>query len=396
MRILQICPRVPFPLHDGGAIGIFNLTKHLAIRGHQIKMLALGNDEFAPAAGLREYCDLSIVPHDTANRWLAAMLNVLSRTPYNISKYRTEKMYVRLNEIVDASAFDVIHVDHLHMARYGILLKERYGLPIVLRQHNMETAIMERFARDQKNAALRWYAHLQSQKLRRYEPRLCEQFDCCVMITREDENRLQTMTSRAHTTVIPAGVDLPPVISNVSEEPGHILFLASLDWPPNVDGFLWFHENVLPLIRREEPAVRASIIGKGRSPRLQKLVSPGVRFVGFVEEIAPYLRAAQVCIVPLFAGGGMRIKILEMFAHRKAVVSTSVGSEGIETANGRELMIADDPQNFAQAVLAVLRDSALRRALGDNARALVEQKYAWPQIGAAFENIYTKCMARRC
>lgn len=395
MKILQICPRIPYPLHDGGAIGIFNLTKHLALRGHQIKMLAFGKDEAAPVAGLREYCDLSIVPHASANQPLAALLNVVAQTPYTISKYHARQMYQQLDNVVSRLNFDVAHVDHLHMANYGVFLKARYGLPIVLRQHNLETAVMERFARTQPSAWLRAYARLQYRKLLRYEPRLCEQFDCCAMITPEDERRLQSMSLRARTAVIPAGVDLPNPTGNISEEPGNILFLASLDWPPNVDGFFWFFENVLPLIQREAPAVQVSIIGKGEAPRLQRLAHPNVRFIGFVPDVVPYLQAAQVCIVPLFAGGGMRIKILEMLAHRKSVVSTSIGCEGIAAAHGRELLIADEPKNFAEAVLAVLRDSALRLALGREARQLVEKKYAWPQISAALENIYSQCLAER-
>lgn len=395
MKILQICPRIPYPLHDGGAISMFNITKHLALRGHQIKMLAFGKEESAPVAGLREYCDLSIVPHTTANQPLAALLNVVARTPYTISKYYARPMYQQLDGVVARSDFDVVHVDHLHMANYGVFLKERYGLPIVLRQHNLETAVMERFARTRQSVWLRGYARLQYRKLLRYEPSLCEQFDCCVMITPEDERRLQTMSRRARTTVIPAGVDLPSPTGNVSEEPGNILFLASLDWPPNVDGFLWFYEKVLPLVRCEEPAVQVSIIGKGRAPRLQQLEHPNVRCIGFVPDIAPYLQAAQVCIVPLFAGGGMRIKILEMLAHCKSVVSTSVGCEGIAAAHGRELLIADDPKNFAEAVLAVLRNQAFRLTLGHRARQLVEMKYAWPQIGTAFENVYAQCLAER-
>lgn len=358
-------------------------------------MLAFGKDGTAPVEGLREYCDLSIVPHGTANQPLAAILNIVSRTPYTISKYHADKMYQQLNEVVAGSAFDVVHVDHLHMAHYGVFLKKRYGLPIVLRQHNVETAVMQRFARDQKSVWLRWYARLQYRKLQRYEPNLCEQFDCCAMITPEDERRLQTMSPRTRTAVIPAGVDLPSLADDISEEPGNILFLASLDWPPNVDGFLWFYENVLPLVQREAPAARVSIIGKGRAPRLQALASFGVRLIGFVDDVAPYLQAAEVCIVPLFAGGGMRIKILEMFAHRKAVVSTSVGCEGLAAANEQDLLIADDPQNFAEAILAVLRQPTFRRSLGAHARTLVEKKYVWPQIGAAFENIYAQCVAAR-
>jgi glycosyltransferase involved in cell wall biosynthesis len=208
------------------------------------------------------------------------------------------------------------------------------------------------------------------------------------MITREDEQRLHALSNQARTTVIPAGVDLPALVNHETEEPKSILFLASLDWLPNVDGFFWFCENVLPIVAREEPGIRVAIVGKGSSPRLQQLEHPNIRFTGFVEDVAPHLHAAQVCIVPLFAGGGMRIKILEMFAHRKCVVSTSVGCEGIAAAHERELLIADEAPEFARSLVRALRDQELRRSLGNNARKLVEREYDWQQIGAAFEKVY--------
>src|SRR5574341_2454833 len=277
MKILQICPRVPYPLHDGGAIGIFNITKQLALRGHQIKMAAFGRDDLTACDGLRQYCDLTTVHHQTGNSRIEAFLDIASRIPYTISKYHASAMFRKLQEIVEQATVDIVHVDHLHMAAYGIFLKGLCGLPIVLREHNVESATMERFAQNQNSWLLRWYAKLQHQKLLRYEPGICEKFDCCMMITAEDEQRLRAMSNRVRTTVIPAGVDLPAIIDRAAEEPKSVLFLASLDWPPNVDGFFWFYENVLPIVLREEPNLHISIIGKGPSPRLEQLAHPNLR-----------------------------------------------------------------------------------------------------------------------
>ncbi len=374
---------------------MFNTTKHLALRGHQMKMVVFGTEEAASLEELRQYCDLSVVKHNTNSSWNGALVNVISRIPYTVSKYHTDAMFQKLSEIVIHSHIDIVHVDFLHMAVYGIFLKKKYGLPVILREHNVDSLIMERFARNQKNRLLRWYANLQHKKLLQYEPKTCEQFDCCVMMTAEDEQRLRAMSDRVRMAVIPAGVDIPATTGQASEEPKNILFLASLDWLPNVDGFFWFYDNVLPLVLREEPQIHVSIVGKGHSPRLQQLTHPNIRFIGFVEEVAPYIQAAQICVVPLFAGGGMRIKILEMLAHRKCVVSTSVGCEGIEVKNGRELLIADEAAAFAFSIISVLRNHNLRVSLGNNARKLIEAKYAWFPIGAAFEKVYLQCLEKR-
>lgn len=371
---------------------MFHITKQMAERGHYIKMIAFGADETASLAGLRRYCELSIVKHSTIRRWLGAVSSVMSKTPYNISKYRADSMFAALRDVVEHSSFDIVHVDHLHMAAYGVFLKERYGLPIVLREHNLETTIMERFALTQKNPLLRGFANLQYRKLRRYEPEIGAKFDRCVMITPQDEQRMRNLSSRVRTTVIPAGFDLRAVTDAVPEKPKSILFLSSLDWRPNIDGFMWFYENVFPQILREEPEAVVTIVGKGHSPRLKQLDHHNLRFVGFVENVVPYLQSAQVCIVPLFTGGGIRIKILEMFAHRKCVVSTSVGCEGIEAENERELLIADDAAGFARSLLQALRNHEMRVLLGSNARKLIEDRYDWSQIGAAFEKVYIECV----
>lgn len=395
MTILQICPRIPYPLHDGGAIGIFNITKHLALRGHQLHMVAFGKEGQGSWDVLRDHCEVTIVEHDTSTRRINAVTNLFSEVPYTISKYHTNAMFRALSEIVKNKAMDIVHVDLLHMATYGIFLKRFYGLPIVLREHNFESTIMKRFQQNQANLMLRWYAGHQYRKLRNYEPKIGSQFDCCVMITPEDEQRLRALSPQATTRIIPAGVDLPAITIDSSEQSQNVLFLASLDWQPNIDGFYWFYENVLPILLREEPDIRLLIVGKGHSPRLKQILHPNIRFIGYVEDVVPYIQSAQVCIVPLFAGGGMRIKILEMLAHRKAVVSTSVGCEGIEVESERELLIADNAAEFARNVLRVLKMPELRAALGNHGRRLVEDKYDWHQIGAAFEKVYHEVIDAR-
>lgn len=395
MKILQVCPRIPFPLHDGGAIAMFNATKHLALRGHQIKVVAFGKDEKAPLADLQQYCKLSIVKHETSNNWFDALVKVGSRTPYTVSKYHTDLMFRRLHEEIASSPVDIVQIEFLHMAAYGVFLKKRYKLPIVLREHNVDSTSMKRFADSQDNPLLQWYALLQYRKLLRYEAAVCSKFDCCVMFTHEDERRLRALSDLARTAVIPAGVDLPADTPRVLEQDKSILFMASLDWTPNVDGFLWFYRHVLPLVLSHEPDAMITIIGKGEAPRLKQLAHPNIQYIGYVAEVAPFLQAAQVCIVPLFAGGGIRMKILEMFAHRKCVVSTSVGCEGIEARSGEELLVSDDPREFARHTLTALQNRDLRMTVGINARKLVEEKYDWRKIGIAFERVYNDVIAFR-
>lgn len=388
LRILQICPRIPYPLHDGRALSIFNITKHLALRGHRVHMATFDIGETPTFDELRQYCELTTLPHDLKNRWQGALLNLPSRVPYNMAKYRAPEMFRKLEEIVVRDQFDVVHVDHVHMAIYGAFLKEKFGVPIVIREHNFEATIMARFAENQKNLVLRAYAHLQYRRLLRYEADMCSRFDRCVMITAEDERRLLSVSPQARTTVIPAGVQLPVLPDRAAETPHNILFLASLDWRPNVEGFLWFYQQILPMVLQQEPKAKVTVVGKGAAPELEQLSHPNVNFVGFAHDLSEYFARAQVCIVPLLTGGGMRLKILEMFAHGKCVVATPVGCEGIAVQDGRELLVAERAETFAQQVLRALQTPGLRASLGANARTLVETRYDWRQIAADFEQVY--------
>lgn len=387
MRILQICPRIPFPPKDGGAIGIFNITKHLALRGHEIHMFTFVPRGATIEPGLDKFCDLSIIEHSTENRGIDAMKTLGSRMPYTMIKYRNEKMFKGLSEAVLEFDFDIVQVEHLHMAQYGLYLKDRHGLPIVLRAHNLETRMMQRLSKMVSNPVLSGYFGLQSKKMRRYESDTASQFDRCITITKEDEQELTAMCRQIKTTTIQAGIDIPAPSTITEKAPQTILFLASLDWLPNVEGFFWFFEKVLPFVVRKHPDTRVSIVGKGASPRLERIKHPNIDYVGFVDSVESHIQEACVCIVPLFVGSGMRIKILEMFAHSKCVVSTSVGCEGIDAANEKEVIIADEPETFAQSIVNVIEDRELRTQIGSNAYQLA-RRFDWKQVGEAFEKVH--------
>lgn len=390
MNILQLTPLVPYPPTDGGSIGIYNITKHVAERGHRITMLALSNRRVEDVSAMRAICELRVVHQNTAHSLRWAALALMNSKPYNVMKYQHKEFYRVLDDELSNKPYDIVHADLLAMAPYAVYAKRKYGIPIVLREHNLEAKFLQRYAENETNFAARLFLRAQAKKLKSYEPAICEEFDRCIMITKEDDEQLRKLSLRVITSIVPAGIDLPISISVGEEEENNILFLALLDWKPNVHGFLWFYKHVLPLIVREEPKVLVSIVGKGNAPALKDLRDPHLRFVGFVESINPWMQRAQVCVVPLFSGSGMRIKILEMFAHGKAVVSTSVGCEGIHARNGQEILIADTPEEFACCVLKVLREPILRRALGTAAREVVRNEYTWPKIAEQFEQVYSE------
>jgi len=391
LKILQIAPRLPYPPDDGGAIGIYNITKQLARRGHTVRFLTIGRERELPSP-MKEFCSANIAAASTRHSLFKAGLSICSSMPYTVYKYRSAVFRNMLDAELRASSYDILHADHLVMAPYALYAKREYGIPVVLREHNLESTFLERYAQNEARVVLRWFAQHELKKMRAFEPEVCRQFDRCIMITNQDDAALRALSPAVRTTVVPAGVEILPELEDDSGGE-NILFLASLNWPPNIQGFEWFYEHVLPLVLQSHPSATVTIIGKGGSAKLGTLGHPNIRYVGYVDKIEPYVREATVAIVPLLAGGGMRIKILELFAHGKAVVSTSVGCEGIEVFAGRDLFIADTPAEFARSISAVIQNRDLRRALGQAGKKLVEKKYSWESVGERLETVYREVLS---
>jgi glycosyltransferase involved in cell wall biosynthesis len=392
LRILQLTPRCPYPLHDGGAIGMYNITKYLSLRGHSIRMVSFSTEENYYPPELTKYCSLRTVGAPTGHSVVKLILSQFKGVPYMVLKYKNDPMQMALQEEMDQFKPDVLHIDHFVMAQYGVNIRKSCKTPMVLREHNFETKFLRRFAQQTSNPIKKLTLRMESRRMVQFEVATCEQFDRCAMITHEDEAELKSLSPKVKTTVIPAGVEIPPESEN-NRASRTILFLASLDWQPNVDGFFWFYREVLPLVVQMMGDATVHIVGRGKSTRLSSLHDGRVKFIGFVDDVAPYIRDAAVCIVPLHSGSGMRIKILEMMAQGKAVVATSVGAEGIEVESGKDILIADSPQDFAGAVVQLLQNHEYRDTIGASARLRVRQKYDWSRVAERFENVYYEVCA---
>jgi len=394
MRILQLTPRIPYPPDDGGKIGIFGITKYLALRGHEITLLSITSNQNSDLSGLSEYCKVETVVMNTANSYLGMLFNLFSKTPYTISKYHGRAVLNKLKDLLQKNRFDIVHVDHLHMAYYGKFIKEKFGLPVVLREHNVESSIWERYYRGISNPLVKAYARFQFKKLYKYESRIVENFDQCFMITEKDKREIERMNPRVKASVIPAGVDTPyfhPM--DVPIEPYSIVSVASMDWLPNVEGILWF-TTIWPLVKEKIPQAKLYIVGKNPPAKIRDLARDDIIVTGFVKDVREYMAKAMVFIVPLRTGGGMRIKILNALAMGKAVVSTSVGCEGIDIENGKNIYIADTEEGFAERVIELLEDESKREELGKEGLKLVSQKYQWERIAERIEDEYKKILKR--
>jgi glycosyltransferase involved in cell wall biosynthesis len=390
MRILQLSPQVPYPLSDGGKVGIFNITKQLSLRGHDITFLCLDRPPRGQAINMTRFAHTIAVPHSNKNSILGIVRNLFSNLPYNLSKYHSRAYTKALRRVLTNETFDVVHVDHLHMAHYGLLCRQIARIPIVLREHNVESTIMERYAETKRNKLWRTYLGAQLSRIRRYEGMMAQQYDACCVITETDKLRLLELAPRAKTTVVPGGVD-PAFFSGAMPTiptTNSISFFGGLDWLPNQDAVRWFLDQVFPLITKVRPTVRFVVIGKNPPPDLVARQNGQITMRGYVDNIKDEAQRYCVTIAPFRIGGGMRLKILESFAMRIPVVSTSIGYEGIEATPGVHLLAGDDPGQFATSVLALLDDPDLRRRITEKAYALAWNRYRWESVAEQFEHCY--------
>jgi glycosyltransferase involved in cell wall biosynthesis len=266
---------------------------------------------------------------------------------------------------------------------------------VVLFQHNVETALWRRMASTEANPAKRLAYQIEAAKMARYEQRALRRFHHIIAVSDHDRQEMLAMAPGSDITVVPTGVDTqkyavaPPTTAN----PPRIVFTGSMDWEPNLDAVAYFYQDVFPRVRAEFPSALFQIVGRNPLPRVKQLASEHVQVTGTVPSVAEYLRDATLVVVPLRIGGGTRLKIFEAMAMGKAVISTSIGAEGLDVQSGRDLILADDPSAFAEAIGSLLRDAVLRHKYERSAAKLAAQ-YDWSNIVHRFADVLQKvCQA---
>ena len=327
------------------------------------------------------------------------MKNLVSPLPVNIAKYIDKRVFDMIETVFAREKIQAVLVEQLHMAAYGKFIAERYpATPVVLRQHNVESTIMNRFYKRQTNLLVKIYGWLQYVKLFRYESEIVSAFDKCLMLTRNDFNRIRSMNRSVRACVVNAGVDVRKYApaDSAQIDGNTLIFVGDMKWRPNEDALIWFLNHIFKPIEREIPSVRLIVVGKDPSEKIRKFANwKNIAVTGWVPDERPYLAKAALVIVPLRIGGGMRIKILNAMAMGKCVVSTSIGAEGIDAVNGRHIVLADRPAAFAGEVCRILKNPAAAEKIGAAARDLALQKYAWPVVLERLEGELKAAAAKR-
>jgi polysaccharide biosynthesis protein PslH len=394
MRILWLKSDVLLPLDKGGKLRTWHLLRHLAKR-HEVTYLSFAEPDTPPAdlRGMKQVAAEveTVTRSDPAKGswrfYLDAAIHLFDPLPYAVGKYRSAAFRRRLDDVLRQRPFDLLVCDFLFPA---VNLPRRLPCPAVIFTHNVESEIWRRYAETKTSRPSRWLYAVQYRRMLRYEHRALRRFDTVLAVSSADRDtfaRLYPDAIRQPVHVVPTGVDTDYFTASPSQ-PGarELVFTGSMDWLPNEDAMLFFCRDVLPLVRREEPSVTLSIVGRTPTPAVARLgEQQGIRVTGRVDDVRPHMRDAAAYIVPLRIGGGTRLKIFEAMAMGKAVVSTSIGAEGLPVTSGEHVMVADRPETFAREIVRLLRDIDHRRRLETAARALVVERYDWSAVAGMLE-----------
>ena len=394
MRILWLKSDLLLPLDKGGKLRTWHLMRHLA-RRHDITYLAFKEPAQPPADvdGMREVAarvetvDRAEAAKGTLRFYADAALHLVDPLPYAVGKYRSRALARRLRELLDSRSFDLVVCDFLVPA---VNLPDRLPCPAVIFTHNVESEIWRRHAETKTGVIARMLYGAQYQRMLRFEASTLSRFDGVLAVSDADHHTFDALypgALRRPVHVVPTGVDTDYFAPAPSDPAScELVFTGSMDWLPNEDAMQYFCRDILPLIRAEAPGVRLSIVGRAPTPAVKRLADGhGVRVTGRVDDVRPYMKAAVVYVVPLRIGGGTRLKIFEAMSMAKAVVSTTVGAEGLPVTDGEHVMLADEPQSFARAVVGLMRDPARRARMESAARALVVEHYDWAAVAGSLE-----------
>jgi sugar transferase (PEP-CTERM/EpsH1 system associated) len=394
MKILWLNANLLLPLDKGGKLRTWHLMRELA-RQHEITYVSFSDptQTSADRDGMSEVCKRleTVCRTDAAKGTLRfyadAARYLVDSAPYAIAKYRSAAFRERIQAVLASESFDLIVCDFLVPA---VNLPAQLPCPAILFTHNVEAEIWRRHTENARNALSRSLLQQQWQRMLRFERNALSRFDLALAVSEADRDtfmRLYPGAVRRPIHVVQTGVDTSYFTPQPSNGNPHLVFTGSMDWLPNEDGMVFFVHDILPRIRAAFPGVTLSIIGRTPTPTVQRLGDvDGVTVTGRVDDVRPHMAKGTVYVVPLRIGGGTRLKIFEAMAMGKAVVSTAIGAEGLPVTHGQNVLIADDPAAFAQMVVRLLRDGAVRQRIESEARRLVVERYDWSAVATDFES----------
>lgn len=379
MKILQLCHKVPFPPYDGGTIAMNNITQGLLSEGHRVKVLAVETpkhrvlSENMPEDYLKSV-DFESVFIDTTLSFWAAFKTIFTRKSYQVSRFYSKGFANKLAEILQKETFDIIQLESIFMAPYLPVIRQFSTAKIVLRNHNIEHLIWHRVINNEPNPLKRWAIRYFSRQLKRYECNLGSQIDAFAAISEPDYQFFKECYHNIPGTVIPFGVDLENYPENEDYMPSgtpELFHVGSMNWLPNVEGIEWFLDEVWPQIHENFPEITFTIAGRQIPEKISQRADNNVIIAGEVASANDFMAEKDIMIVPLLSGSGVRVKIIEGMALGKTIITTAIGAEGLAVEHGKNILIANTPDEFLECISKCVASPDICTILGENARNFV-------------------------
>jgi sugar transferase (PEP-CTERM/EpsH1 system associated) len=389
MTVLFLTPRIPYPPYRGDKLKIWNLLRVLS-RHHDIVLLTFiqSKEEERFALQLRTVCrEVRVVYLPRWKSMLSCLLGLCQAIPFQVAYYRSPRMRKMFQETLARVDPHLVHTHLIRMAQYTA---RHLSIPRVLDVTDAVSLYLMRFLAKERNLLKKVGLFVEHRRVKRYE-RIIQKFDCTLVCSEVDRTVLRQAGQGARIELLYNGVDLDIFSDNggLAYERHSIIYTGNMTYYPNKDGAIYLARRIFPLVQEEISDAKLYIVGQDPPKRVKSLENAHIVVTGFVPNIQDYYLRSAVAVSPIRFGAGTLNKILEPLALGVPVVSTSVGFEGLQLRHGEDILIADTPEAFAEAIVAVLTDQSLRKKLSDNGKHVVRSLYGWETIAQKLEDIYT-------
>lgn len=399
MRILVLTAKAIWPLHGGAEIRNFSLLKETS-RHHDVYSLSFLRDgdrqeHIDALAPLCKRIEIVELPKPQTTRRAGRALQSLAggSRPFILSEYHSRAMRDALVRMVAEEKIDVIHAHCLHVGQY---VEARGSAAFVYDAHNLEHVLWSRFSRVQR-PMMRMFIHSQIPKFVHWERYVGKHSEKVVMLSDDDRSEFLKIVPESDVATIPNGADVEyfQPQSHIPVEENSIIYFANFGWPPQDDAAFHLHQDILPLVRREVPDARLYLVGRNATPAIHRLAGDGVVVTGMVPDIREYIARAAVVALPLRIGSGQKHRVFQSLAMEKALVTTSVGAEGIALEHDRHALLSDDPARIASHIVELLRNPDKRRRLGEAGKQLVLDRYVWAANYRMLDRVFEEAVRKR-
>ncbi len=392
MKVLIIGSRIPWPLNDGGAIATYNLLKGLSELGIDVHYISLNTiKHFVDEATIaKEFSFLKAIKPFTIDTRISpfkAFLNVFQTSSYNIDRFTSLEFEEAIQTYINEQNFDLLHFEGLFVSQYVDLIKK--NTPTLLRQHNIEFHIWKTLANTTQFIPKKIYLNFLAKRLEKFEKRIIQKFDAVVSITEEDKHFISTQNFKGIKCAIPAGIEIKE-IKDSKLDYNTVYHIGSMEWMPNQEAMAWFHNEIWPRVTSKNKDVKFYMAGKNMSESYNTWNTDQFVVAGEVKDQEEFKSNKSILVVPLKSGSGIRIKTIEAMLAKKAIVTTSQGALGLPIKHLEHCLIADNAEQFAQAIISLTEDLELRNKIADNGYHLALQNFSNQAVSKRWEEFYLR------